>query len=291
LTAFEVHVISIATDTAAAARPRARTMPSSLGVSMALHLGAVALLFSIAGRAGSTPMLQNTPMRPAERVAPPHIVFLAPASRLPGGGGGGGGNRQTGPIRRAESPGHDAMTLRIAKPIEPPARIGTAEPALPGLLLDAKPLASGYVEQLGLPSGGVSFGTSTGSGSGGGVGSGTGTGIGAGRGPGLGDGVGGGTGGGVYRPGGSVTAPHLISQVRPSYTASALDRRVQGTVALEVVVTAAGAPSLIRVVQSLDVDLDNEAIKAVREWRFAPGRMAGTPVPVLVTIVLDFTIR
>jgi TonB family protein len=264
-------------------------MPSSLGMSMALHLGAVTLVFSIAGRAGSTPMLQNTPTRPAERVRPPHVVFLFPASRVPGGGGGGGGNRQTGPIRRAESPGHDAMTLRIAKPIEPAAQIVNAEPALPGLLLDAKPLASGFVEQIGLPSGSVSFGTSTGPGSGGGVGSGTG--IGAGRGPGLGDGVGGGTGGGVYRPGGSVTAPRLISQVRPSYTPSALDRRVQGSVVLEVVVTTTGVPSEIRVVRSLDAELDDEAIKAVRAWKFIPGQMSGTPVPVLVTIVLDFTIR
>lgn len=202
------------------------------------------------------------------------------------------GRTPTGPIRRAESPGRDAITLRIAKPIEPSPRIVDAEPRLPGLLLDARPLASGFVEQLGLPSGGVTFGTSTGPGTGGGVGSGTGPGIGDGRGPGLGDGAGGGTGGGVYRPGGSVTAPRLVSQVRPSYTASALDRRIQGSVMLELVVTEKGAPSLIRVVRSLDSGgLDDEAIKAVREWKFMPGRMSGTPVPVLVTVVLDFTIR
>jgi TonB family protein len=266
-------------------------MPSSLSVSMALHLAVVTLLFSIAGRANPALMLQTTPPRPAERIVLPNVVFLVPQSRVPGGGGGGGGNRQTGPIRRAESPGHDAITLRIAKPIAPPARIIDAEPRLPGLLLDAKPLASGFVEQLGLPSGGVSFGTSTGPGSGGGVGSGTGTGIGAGRGPGLGDGIVGGTGGGVYRPGGSVTAPRLIAQVRPSYTPNALDRRVQGSVVLEVIVTTTGVPSEIRVVRSLDADLDDEAIKAVRGWKFVPGQMSGKPVPVLVTIVLDFTIH
>lgn len=53
--------------------------------------------------------------------------------------------------------------------------------------------------------------------------------------------MGGGTGGGVYRPGGSVTAPQLVLQVRPSYTASALDRRIQGSVMLELVVTEKGA--------------------------------------------------
>jgi protein TonB len=60
---------------------------------------------------------------------------------------------------------------------------------------------------------------------------------------------------------------------------------------LELVVTEAGEPSQIRVVRSLDAGLDEEAIKAVRDWKFKPGRASGTPVPVLVTIVLDFTIR
>jgi periplasmic protein TonB len=286
-------MLSIAAVTTAADNTRARTVPSSLAVSIAFHLSAVTLLLAIAARSGLTPAVQQPDVPHAAHVPPTHVVFVVPPSRLQGGGGGGGGgNRQTGPIRRAESPGHDAITLRIAKPIEMPSRIADAEPSLPGLLLDAKPLASGFVEQVGLPSGGVTFGTSTGPGTGGGVGSGTGTGIGAGRGPGLGDGVGGGVGGGVYRPGGSVTPPQLVSQVRPSYTASALHQRIQGSVLLELVVTETGAPSLIRVVRSLDPGgLDDEAIKAVREWKFTPGRLSGTPVPVLVTVVLDFTIR
>jgi protein TonB len=284
-------MISIATVTTGADNTRTRTVPSSLAVSIGLHACGMTLLLAIAARGGLTPIPPQTNVPPAVHVTPSHVVFLLlPAARPQGGGGGGGGNRQTGPIRRAESPGHDAITLRIAKPIEPSPRIVDAEPRLPGLLLDAKPLASGFVEQLGLPSGGVTFGTSTGPGTGGGVGSGTGTGIGDGRGPGLGDGVGGGTGG-VYRPGGSVTAPRLVSQVRPSYTASALDRRIQGSVMLELVVTEQGAPSMIRVVRSLDPGgLDDEAIKAVREWKFTPGRTSGSPVPVLVTVVLDFII-
>jgi TonB family protein len=284
-------MLSIAAVTSGADNVRIHTVPSSLGVSIALHTCAALLVLSLASRSGSTPMHQQGNAPSTAPITPPRVVFLLPVSRVPGGGGGGGGNRQTGPIRRAESPGHDAITLRIARPIEPSPRIVDAETPLPGLLLDAKPLASGFVEQLGLPSGGVTFGTSTGPGTGGGVGTGTGTGIGAGRGPGLGDGVGGGTGGGVYRPGGSVTAPQLVSQVRPSYTPSALDQRVQGSVVLELVVTEAGEPSQIRVVRSLDAGLDEEAIKAVREWKFKPGRLSGTPVPVLVTIVLGFTIR
>ncbi len=265
-------------------------MVPSLGVSMALHAAAAAMVVSLAARAGSTAPPATVTENRAEHVATTRVVFLLP-SAPGGGGGGGGGNRQSGPIRRAEAPGRDPITLRSVRPIETPSHIVNVEPPLPGVLLDAAPLASGFTDHLGLPSGGVSFGTSTGSGSGGGVGTGTGTGIGAGRGPGLGDGVGGGTGGGVYRPGGSVTAPRILSQVRPSYTPGALERRIQGAVELELVVTAAGMPSSIRVVRSLDEELDEAAIKAVREWRFEPGRMAGAAVDVLVTVILGFSIR
>ena len=56
------------------------------------------------------------------------------------------------------------------------------------LVLDAKLLASGREEQLGLPIGGVSIGTSLGSGTAGGAGDGIGTGVGPGPSAGLGDG-------------------------------------------------------------------------------------------------------
>lgn len=95
----------------------------------------------------------------------------------------------------------------------------------------------------------------------------------------------------MYRPGGNVTAPSLLVEIRPSYTADALRRRVQGSVALELVVMADGTPSNIRVVRPLDPALDQEAINAVLRWKFAPGRRAGTVVNVLVTAILDFTIR
>jgi TonB family protein len=159
-------------------------------------------------------------------------------------------------------------------------------------VLDAKPLASGLFEQTGLADAGVMSSPSTGPGSGGGVGTGSGTGLGSGRGPGLGPGSGGGTGGGTYRAGGAVSAPRLIKEVRPKYTSAALLSHIQGTVVLEAVVTGDGCASHVRVVRSLDPGgLDDEAVAAVLQWRFEPGRLGGTPVDVLVTILLDFSIR
>ena len=62
--------------------------------------------------------------------------------------------------------------------------------------------------------------------------------------------------------------------------------------ALEAVLPDGTAGS-IRVVRSLDstFGLDQEAMKAARQWQFAPGTRFGQPVPVLVTIEIVFTLR
>ena len=234
---------------------------------------------------------QPIPPTPAMGIVlPPHLLFQAGASAH--GGGGGGGNRQAGPIRHAEGIGPDALTLRTT-PRQPQARESvTTDDRLPSIVLDARALASGTFDQLGLPVGGVGYGTSTGPGSGGGVGTGTGTGLGSGEGPGVGPGSDGGTGGGAYRPGGAVSPPRVIVQVQPHYTGDALERRIQGSVLLEVVVTREGRAGQVRVVQSLDPrGLDEEAIATIRQWQFAPGRLSGRPVDVIVTVVMDFSIR
>lgn len=86
--------------------------------------------------------------------------------------------------------------------------------------------------------------------------------------------------------------PTLLSQVKPKYTSEALALKIQGTVTLEAVVSREGRPVEVRVTRSLDPrGLDEEAIKAVREWRFNPGRRGDTPVDVLVTVWLDFRIN
>ena len=69
--------------------------------------------------------------------------------------------------------------------------------------------------------------------------------------------------------------------------------RMQGAVVLECVVQPDGTCSDIRVKQSLDIrfGLDQQAIASAREWRFRPGLRAGEPVPVRVTLEIQFTIR
>jgi protein TonB len=107
----------------------------------------------------------------------------------------------------------------------------------------------------------------------------------------MGPGSGGGFGGGAYRLGSGVVPPTLLKRVMPRYTADAMRQQIQGTVALEVVVSREGIPVDIRVTRSLDPGLDLEAVAAARQWRFTPGRLGETPVDVIVTILLDFNVR
>lgn len=90
-----------------------------------------------------------------------------------------------------------------------------------------------------------------------------------------------------------TTAPRLVREARPAYTADAKRAGIQGVVGMEVVVRADGTVGDVRVTRSLDktFGLDDEAVKTVKKWRFAPGRKDGVAVPVLVEIEMTFTLR
>ena len=269
--------------------PQRRTAAGGSGIASVLaHALVAALVFAAAVRPSSNPA---SPEATVERqpLQLPRLVFLqTPES---GGGGGGGGARQRTPASHAQAPGPDRVTLQVSEPVIETAPPSDPVPAPQPLLLDAKPLAAGGELLFGLPDAGAPAAFSQGPGSGGGAGRGSGTGLGSGTGPGIGPGSGGGIGGGVYHLGSGVVPPTLLKRVSPKYTADALRNGIQGTVGLEAVVGRDGIPVGIRVTRSLDPHgLDDEAVAAVREWRFNPGRVGETPVDVLVRILLEFRI-
>ena len=95
----------------------------------------------------------------------------------------------------------------------------------------------------------------------------------------------------VYKPGDGVTLPRVIKEVKPKYSQSALQAKVQGTVWLRAVVKADGQVGDIEVARSLEDSLDIEAIEAARQWEFAPGTREGKPVAVEITIEMTFTLK
>jgi len=102
-----------------------------------------------------------------------------------------------------------------------------------------------------------------------------------------------GSGGDPFHVGNGATPPVLIKEVKPQYTSAAMRARIQGTAILQVVVMPDGSVGATRVVRSLDsvFGLDEEALRAVKLWRFTPGKLGGRSVPVTVDIELTFTLR
>ena len=80
---------------------------------------------------------------------------------------------------------------------------------------------------------------------------------------------------------------------RASGQAKAAARRanITGEVVLEIVVRRDGNVGDVKILQRLGSGLDQRAIEAVRQWRFAPARMKGTPVDVIVEVSVEFKLR
>jgi periplasmic protein TonB len=258
------------------------------GFSTLVHALMVAAIFAFVRYAPAGSMLSA----PMDTIPFHDIVWLNEPG--PGGGGGGGGNRMQAPIRKAEAIGKDKITVPVTKP-EPlpmPTPRPSDTPPAPAFDIPAKTMADSSLVVPGSLDG-VANSLSQGPGSGGGAGTGRGTGIGPGTGSGLGPGYGGGTGGGYYRPGAGIENPVVLREVKPQYTADAMRAKIQGVVVLECVILADGSVGHVSVVRSLDpvFGLDQEAIKAAKQWRFLPAKRQGQPVAIAVNIELAFTLR
>ena len=97
----------------------------------------------------------------------------------------------------------------------------------------------------------------------------------------------------IYKPGDGVTLPEVVKDVKPQYTAAAMQAKIQGSVLLDCVVGETGDIVDITVTKSLDTEygLDQAAIDAAGQWKFKPGRRDGEPVAVRIAIELTFTLK
>ncbi len=95
---------------------------------------------------------------------------------------------------------------------------------------------------------------------------------------------------GVYRVGGGVSQPSVIFKVDPEYAEEARKAKLSGSVMLAVIVDTEGRARDIHVVKALGMGLDEEAIVAVRQWRFRPGMKGAQPVNVRAIVAVNFRI-
>jgi TonB family protein len=243
------------------------------GLSIVIHTAIFAALIYAATHASQMVQQVN---QVSEKL---DFIFLDKPKPGPGGGGGGR-PKDPEPPRKAEIvAAKPAAPVPVNKPVDVPTPQITVPLQTPQAVVT-------------LPGALAPIDSNVGTGAAGG---GRGTGIGTGNGSGVGEGSGGGFGGGVYQIGNGVTSPTLIREVKPNYTGDAMRAKLQGVVEMEAVVLPDGSvdPNRIKITRSLDstFGLDQQAIIAVKQWRFRPGTYKGQPVPVLVNVELTFTLR
>jgi periplasmic protein TonB len=106
---------------------------------------------------------------------------------------------------------------------------------------------------------------------------------------------------GKYHLGDGVSAPKLVFAPDPEFTDQARRKRLVRTVVVALTVDTAGNPQDVRVARSLSQDvskkykqialgLDDNAVAAVRQYRFEPGQLQGKPVPVEIEVSVSYRI-
>lgn len=92
------------------------------------------------------------------------------------------------------------------------------------------------------------------------------------------------------RVGGEIREPHRLKDVKPAYPRIAQQSRVQGIVILECTISAQGQVTDVRVLRSIPL-LDQAAIDAVKQWVYEPTLLNGVPVPVIMTVTVNFKLK
>jgi protein TonB len=88
-----------------------------------------------------------------------------------------------------------------------------------------------------------------------------------------------------------ATAPRPLQKVNPSYPEKARQSRKEGTVTLGLTVNKDGSASGVHVVNGIDKEIDQAAVDAVSQWKFAPGTYQGNPVDVDLNVTATFRLN
>ena len=93
----------------------------------------------------------------------------------------------------------------------------------------------------------------------------------------------------AVRVGGNVSQPTKTKHVAPVYPPLAQSASVQGVVIIEAIIGGDGKVQDARVLRSIPL-LDQAALDAVKQWEFTPTMLNGSPVAVIMTVTLQFTL-
>jgi protein TonB len=85
-------------------------------------------------------------------------------------------------------------------------------------------------------------------------------------------------------------APTKVHHVPPVYPSAAREARIQGLVIIEAVIDRQGRVVEAKVLQGPEI-LRGAALEAVNQWRFTPTQLTGQPVPVIMTVTVNFVLQ
>jgi periplasmic protein TonB len=91
----------------------------------------------------------------------------------------------------------------------------------------------------------------------------------------------------AVRVGGQIKEPKKLKTVSPVYPDIAKQARVQGVVILECTISPQGKVTNVNVLRGIPL-LDASAIEAVKQWVYTPTLLNGVPVPVIMTVTVNF---
>lgn len=95
----------------------------------------------------------------------------------------------------------------------------------------------------------------------------------------------------IYEPRDVTTPPRATYAPNPEYSEQARKKKISGTVMVEMIVLPNRAVRDVKVIKNLEPSLDEQALAAVRTWKFEPGTKDGKPVAVHVKAEVFFRIR
>lgn len=93
----------------------------------------------------------------------------------------------------------------------------------------------------------------------------------------------------AVRVGGAIKEPKRLKNVPPAYPDIAKQARVQGVVILECTISPEGKVIDVKILRGIPL-LDQAAVDAVKQWVYAPTLLNGVPVPVIMTVTVNFTL-
>jgi protein TonB len=92
------------------------------------------------------------------------------------------------------------------------------------------------------------------------------------------------------RVGGDIRRPNKIKDVKPEYPTIARAAHVEGLVIIEATIGPTGKVLDTKLLRSIPL-LDVAALEAVRQWEFTPTLLNGSPVSLVMTVTVNFTLR